>query len=355
MSSAAEGRTLKRHVRRDCDRCAMAPFHPAVRDWFTCVFRDADARAGAGLAGDRPRRLDADLRADRQRQDAGGVSLGARPADVRAARRDEGRARCRVRLHLAAQGAGRRRRAQPARAARGHRATSPPSAAMTFVMPRDRHPHRRHAAARARALPARARRHPHHHAGVALSAADVERARGAARRRDGHHRRDPRARADQARRAPGALAGAARARSATQPPQRIGLSATQRPLEEVARFLGGCRGCAGREARAPRTAQTPTPAIHDEFERHASRASGPSPSSTPARRSSSRCTSKCRSRTWRSSASSSDMPSGPAAQGPVRASIWPAIHPRLLELIRAHRSTLIFVNSRRLAERLAAR
>src|SRR5699024_3036554 len=36
-------------------------------------------------------------------------------------------------------------------------------------------------------------------------------------------------------------------------------------------------------------------------------------------------------------------------------SVWPAIHPRLLELVRAHRSTLIFVNSRRLAERLAAR
>ncbi|MDP9361561.1 MAG: winged helix DNA-binding domain-containing protein, partial [Acidobacteriota bacterium] len=47
-----------------------------------------------------------------------------------------------------------------------------------------------------------------------------------------------------------------------------------------------------------------------------------------------------------------EIPSGPAGQG-VRASIWPAIHPRLLELIRAHRSTLIFVNSRRLAERLA--
>ena len=39
-----------------------------------------------------------------------------------------------------------------------------------------------------------------------------------------------------------------------------------------------------------------------------------------------------------------------ATRGP---SIWSAIHPRLLELIRAHRSTLIFVNSRRLAERLA--
>ena len=39
---------------------------------------------------------------------------------------------------------------------------------------------------------------------------------------------------------------------------------------------------------------------------------------------------------------------------PGRASIWAAIHPRLLELVREHRSTLIFVNSRRLAERLAA-
>ena len=48
-----------------------------------------------------------------------------------------------------------------------------------------------------------------------------------------------------------------------------------------------------------------------------------------------------------------DLPSGPAAQGPVRPSIWASVHPRLLELIRSHRSTLLFVNSRRLAERLA--
>ncbi|MEM1305806.1 MAG: helicase-related protein, partial [Planctomycetota bacterium] len=39
--------------------------------------------------------------------------------------------------------------------------------------------------------------------------------------------------------------------------------------------------------------------------------------------------------------------------GPSPPSIWPAIHPRLLELVRQHRSTMIFVNSRRLAERLA--
>src|SRR5207302_8350937 len=39
----------------------------------------------------------------------------------------------------------------------------------------------------------------------------------------------------------------------------------------------------------------------------------------------------------------------------MRTSIWPAIHPRLLELIKAHHSTIIFTNSRRLTERLAQR
>ncbi|HJX75955.1 MAG TPA: helicase-related protein, partial [Gaiella sp.] len=48
---------------------------------------------------------------------------------------------------------------------------------------------------------------------------------------------------------------------------------------------------------------------------------------------------------------------GPATPGtaPPQGSIWPAIHPQVLELIRAHRSTIVFVNARRLAERLAAR
>ena len=41
--------------------------------------------------------------------------------------------------------------------------------------------------------------------------------------------------------------------------------------------------------------------------------------------------------------------------GELRTSIWPAIHPRILDLIRQHRSTIVFVNSRRLAERLAQR
>src|SRR5204862_6725831 len=36
-------------------------------------------------------------------------------------------------------------------------------------------------------------------------------------------------------------------------------------------------------------------------------------------------------------------------------SIWPSIYPQILELVRAHRSTIVFVNNRRLAERLALR
>ena len=36
-------------------------------------------------------------------------------------------------------------------------------------------------------------------------------------------------------------------------------------------------------------------------------------------------------------------------------SIWPSIYPALLDLVRQHRSTIVFVNNRRLAERLALR
>jgi ATP-dependent Lhr-like helicase len=48
---------------------------------------------------------------------------------------------------------------------------------------------------------------------------------------------------------------------------------------------------------------------------------------------------------------SDDAPTG---RDPERASIWAAIHPRVLALVREHRSTLVFVNNRRLAERIAA-
>ena len=48
-----------------------------------------------------------------------------------------------------------------------------------------------------------------------------------------------------------------------------------------------------------------------------------------------------------------EIPSGPASQTPRRVSIWNAIHPRLLDLIRERNSTILFVNARQTAERLA--
>ena len=48
----------------------------------------------------------------------------------------------------------------------------------------------------------------------------------------------------------------------------------------------------------------------------------------------------------------------PTCRAPTTAaahSLWPALYPELLELVRAHHSTIVFVNSRRIAERLALR
>ncbi|MBW3564957.1 MAG: DEAD/DEAH box helicase [Acidobacteria bacterium] len=111
--------------------------------------------------------------------------------------------------------------------------------------------------------------------------------------------------------------------------QRIGLSATQRPLEEVARFLGG--GTREGDVWTPR----PVTIIHTREQKKLDLLVEV-PVEDMARL-----------------GEPVDIPSGAAAQPETRHSIWPSIHPRLLELIRSHRSTLIFVNSRRLAERLA--
>src|SRR5437016_3842273 len=100
-------------------------------------------------------------------------------------------------------------------------------------------------------------------------------------------------------------------------PQRIGLSATQRPLEEVGRFLGG----AGRAVSIVDAGRLKTMEVRVEV---------PVEDMT------------------RLTAEDEDSAKG-------LNSIWPAIYPRLLELIRGHRSTIVFVNSRRLAERIAAR
>jgi ATP-dependent Lhr-like helicase len=133
-----------------------------------------------------------------------------------------------------------------------------------------------------------------------------------------------------------------------RPPQRIGLSATQHPLDEVAKFLGGS---GVRRPRRRSHSAGMASALQNEF----------ADESTPSYRDVAIIDTNEKKRLTlhvevpveeMAKLSENDIASGPAVQG--RASIWPAIHPRLLELIRAHRSTLIFVNSRRLAERLAA-
>jgi ATP-dependent Lhr-like helicase len=158
------------------------------------------------------------------------------------------------------------------------------------------------------------------------------------------------------------------------PLQRIALSATQRPLEEVARFLGGAEPrTPGRAKKAAKKAASTialedvAAELHDEFaddskppafrpvtainaaekkqlelriEVPIEDMARPQPVARPRRG-------------GRARTDAADIPSGPAGQATTRPSVWSSIHPRLLELINTHRSTLLFVNSRRLAERLA--
>jgi len=137
-----------------------------------------------------------------------------------------------------------------------------------------------------------------------------------------------------------------------KPPQRIGLSATQHPLEEVAHFLGGCETS---RPRKPTTAnRQPTTQLHDEFEDHSKPKFRPVTIIDTGEKKKLSLKVEVPVEDMARIGEAAGIASGPAAAGPARSSIWPAIHPRLLELIRAHRSTLIFVNSRRLAERMAA-
>ncbi|HSC04766.1 MAG TPA: DEAD/DEAH box helicase [Solirubrobacteraceae bacterium] len=115
------------------------------------------------------------------------------------------------------------------------------------------------------------------------------------------------------------------AAAAGQDPQRIGLSATQKPLEEIGRFLVGPR----------RTCRIVDTGVRKELdlEIRVPVESMVEPEQTPA----------------------PDLDPLAGGSEATRRSIWPAIYPELLELINAHRSTILFVNNRRGAERLALR
>ncbi|HET7434904.1 MAG TPA: crosslink repair DNA glycosylase YcaQ family protein [Thermoanaerobaculia bacterium] len=151
------------------------------------------------------------------------------------------------------------------------------------------------------------------------------------------------------------------ARRCITTPQRIGLSATQHPLEEVARFLGGAipRDPVGAAALAPPDsgddggASPAAPTLHHEFAELARATFRPVTIVDTGEKKKLTLRVEVPVEDMAKLADTNEIVSGPASLGPRSPSIWPAVHPRLLELIRSHTSTLIFVNSRRLAERLA--
>ncbi len=103
-----------------------------------------------------------------------------------------------------------------------------------------------------------------------------------------------------------------------RPAQRIGLSATVRPLEEVARFLGGA---APVEIVAPPSEKTWDLRVVVPVEDMTAPEEYDEDGGDPTR----------------------------------STSIWPHVEERVVDLIEQHRSTIVFANSRRLAERLTAR
>ncbi|MDH4063108.1 MAG: DEAD/DEAH box helicase [Acidobacteriota bacterium] len=136
--------------------------------------------------------------------------------------------------------------------------------------------------------------------------------------------------------------------------QRIGLSATQRNLDEVARFLGGAQPGPARDARRGSAKADAERALHDEFAGVRAEVAYRPVTLVDAREPKRLAvTVEVPMADMAAVGTPVEQPSGPAAQASPVQTIWSSIYPRLLELVRTHRSTLLFVNSRRLAERLA--
>jgi len=108
-----------------------------------------------------------------------------------------------------------------------------------------------------------------------------------------------------------------------RPAQRIGLSATVRPILEVARFLGGSREVTVVQPKSAKTIEVEVVVPVEDMSLLGEQ-TGP-------------------------------VRGGSAAGAAPTASIWPAVEERIVDLIEGHRSTIVFCNSRRLAERLTSR
>ena len=123
-------------------------------------------------------------------------------------------------------------------------------------------------------------------------------------------------------------------------PQRIGLSATARPLAEVARFVGGDRPVSIVDAGEPPRLDLEIVVPAADMTRPDETAVRPPVLAPPVA-------------TGRGSHVLPEPPAADPMEPREQArGMWPAIYPHLLALIRSHRSTIVFVNSRALCERL---
>lgn len=131
--------------------------------------------------------------------------------------------------------------------------------------------------------------------------------------------------------------------------QRIGLSATQRPLEEVARFLGGVEK---HELPKHKAARAECAELESEWTSDCEAALRFRPVTIVSASEPKRLELKVEVpvEDMARIARIEEPPGGSEAR---RTSIWSAIHPRLLDIVLARRSTLVFVNNRRTAERMA--
>jgi ATP-dependent Lhr-like helicase len=168
--------------------------------------------------------------------------------------------------------------------------------------------------------------------------------------------------------------GVATAKSRARHAQRIGLSATVRPAEEVAAFLGGARPVTitappsnkqielrivvpvedmsdPEPLPAARATSQPAPAT-DAAAAATEGAGGPGEASGSA---ADRAGTLARSPSGAPGVAANGPADGPLRGSPTQRSLWPHVEERVLDLIESHRSTIVFANSRRLAERLCGR
>jgi ATP-dependent Lhr-like helicase len=111
-----------------------------------------------------------------------------------------------------------------------------------------------------------------------------------------------------------------------RPARRIGLSATVRPVDEIARYLSPQRRVTVVQPPSQKDFDLSVVVPVEDLGEL-----GGSPVADAAEH------------------------SGPAAGPAERPSIWPHVEERIADLVQGHRSTIVFANSRRLAERLCNR